>query len=173
MVRGCSAVNPMVKIKSLLTCCCLLVFLAAPVSAGEDEAPEKIVEKELASLKKSLFVPGWGQLAEKHYIEGAALLVAEIFCLYKVLANNHKGNENYGLYKEAPSVEEAIRLRELTETYDRRRNLFLLASAGVWAVNLIDIYVIVKNKDKTKDNIKIKIEHGENKRLVISVSFGF
>jgi hypothetical protein len=162
-----------VKFKNILISLCLPVFLAAPLFATQEADNENTEISGMASLKKSLFVPGWGQLAEKHVFEGIVFMTSEIFCLYKVLDNNHKGNENYSLYKEAASVEDAVGYRELTETYDRRRNLYLLAALGVWTVNLIDIYVIVKNNEKKKDTISIKIEHGEYKRLAVSVSFSF
>jgi hypothetical protein len=161
------------KFKSIVICLCLPVFLAAPLFATQEEEKENTEISGMASLKKSLFVPGWGQLAEKHTIEGVVFLAAEIFCLYKVLDNNHRGNEYYSLYKEAASAEDAVGYRELTETYDSRRNLYILAALGVWTVNLIDIYVIVKKNEKKKNTISIKIEHGEYKRLAVSVSFGF
>lgn len=161
------------KFKSIVICFYLPVFLAAPLLATQEENKENTEISGMASLKKSLFVPGWGQLAEKHTIEGVAFLAAEIFCLYKVLDYNHRGNENYSLYKEAASLEDAVGYRGLTETYDRRRNLYIMAALGVWAVNLIDIYVIVKKNEKKKQTINIKIEHGEYKRLAVTVSFGF
>jgi hypothetical protein len=161
------------KFKTIILCFLLLFSLGTVSSANQQESEEKKETKEAASLKKSLFVPGWGQLAEKHTVEGIVFLAAEIFCLYNVLDNNHKGNENYAQYKEASTQDEAVSYRTLTETYDRRRNLYLLAAFGVWAVNLIDIYVIVNKNEKNKDRLSLKIEHGGYKRLVVSVSFGF
>jgi len=161
------------KIKRIAICLSLSVLLAAQVSAFQEDEKAAMDSKSLASLKKSLFLPGWGQFAEKHTVEGIAFLTAEIFCVYKVLSNNRKGNENYELYKEAVGIDDAVRFRDLTETYDRRRNLYMLAAFGVWAVNLIDIYVIVKNHEKKKDTLSIKLEHGENARLAFSITFRF
>lgn len=152
---------------------CLSAFLGSPLRAVQEQENGDAEEKGMASLKKSLLLPGWGQLAERHTLEGVAFLAADVFCLVKVLDNNHKGNENYRLYKKADSVEDAIGYRELTETYDRRRNLYLLAAAGVWAVNLIDIYVILKKKENKKETISLKIEHGEYKRMAVTLSCRF
>jgi hypothetical protein len=125
------------------------------------------------ALQKSLLIPGWGQFAEKRYLEGAVFLSAEIFCLIKIFENNHRGNENYSLYKTAGNVEDVLKYRDLTEKYDRNRNAFILGAVGIWAVNLIDIYVIVKNKKNKDKNFKIQLESGENKTLGFTLTFCF
>ena len=76
---------------------------------GQEVAPEEPPpEKKFTSLHKSLLFPGWGQLAEKRYIEGVLFLSAEIFALYKVLTYNQKGNTAYAWYKDATSVADAV-----------------------------------------------------------------
>ena len=150
-----------------------LVFSFFPC-AGQEVAPEESPqEKKLTSLHKSLLFPGWGQMAEKRYVEGVLFLSAEIFALYKVFSYNHKGNRAYSQYKDATSVDDAVHFRQNTENYDKKRNQYLLVAAGVWVINLIDIYFIMKNKDKKASNLRLKLESGTNKSLALTVSYRF
>ena len=158
--------------KSLVSCLMALIFLTLPCFALEVDQ-ESQNERSFGSLEKSLLIPGWGQLAEKKYLKGAAFLSAEIFCLYKVFAHNHKGNENYRLYKAAENVDDAVKYRELTERYDKRRNAFILAAAGVWALNLIDMYVIVKNKKKGNESVSLKLQSCGDRILGLALTVRF
>ncbi len=138
-------------------------------SAEETPAPSRL----LSSLEKSLIVPGWGQLAEKRYIEGVLFVAAEVFCLAEVIANNHRGKEYYGLYRSAMTTEEAARYRRLTEKYDTRRNQFILAAAAVWAVNLVDIYLIVNKKGEKERALQLKVERGQDKTISLVLAYRF
>ena len=158
--------------KSILLCFLAILFFSFSCFASED-SENASKDRLFNALQKSLLMPGWGQFAEKKYLEGAAFLSAEIFCLYKIFENNHKGNENYILYEAAINIDDAIKYRDLTEKYDRRRNVFILAAVGIWAVNLIDIYVIVKNKKNKEKNFKIQLESGENKTLGFTLTYRF
>lgn len=149
----------------------LFIFSLSCFGSEDEEAVPKV--RSFDSLQKSLLIPGWGQFAEKRYLEGAAFLSAEIFCLYKIFENNHKSNKNYDLYKAAGNVDDTVKYRDLTEKYDRRRNALILGAIGIWAVNLIDIYVIVKNKKNKDKNFKIQLESGENKTLGFTLAFCF
>ena len=161
------------KSKPCLVLCLLLLFSLPPLPAagfGEEKpAPDRL----LGSLEKSLIIPGWGQLAEKRYVEGIVFLSAEIFCLVKIMANDRRANENYGLYKQASSMEDAVRYRQLTERYDTRRNQFMLAAAAVWAVNLVDIYLIAINRAKKERALELKVERGENKTISLAIAYRF
>jgi len=128
---------------------------------------------EFTSLHKSLLLPGWGQFSEKHYVEGAIFASAAVFSLVQVLSFNRKGNRYYGKYQDAAAVEEVMLFRELTEKYDTRRNQYLLLTAGIWAVNLIDIYVIVKRKEKREKALQLKLEHVGDKELAVSLGYRF
>ena len=145
------------------------IQICFPQSEGQVDKTE--LDKNFTSLKKSLLFPGWGQFAEKRYIEGVLFFAAEVFCLYSIFSNNYKGNKNYALYKDATNVDDAVKFRDLTEKFDTRRNISILAAAGVWVVNLIDIYLIVKSKEKKQ--LKMKIEGGKNKILAFSVCYSF
>ena len=148
-----------------------LVFCFLLDASAKEASPQN--EKEdvgsLTSLQKSLLIPGWGQLAEKHYAEGLLFLAAEAFSIYQIVRFNHKGNFYYERYQDAVSVDDAVRFRGLTEDYDKKRNLYLIAAAGIWAVNLLDIYVIVKNKRK----LRLQLERVGKKGLALSVGFSF
>lgn len=130
-------------------------------------------EKRFGPLEKSLLIPGWGQISEKRYVEGATFLAAEAFCLYEIFANNHLGNENYASYKKAATMDDAVRFRQFTEKFDARRNQFLLAAAAVWAVNLVDIYLVVKNKGKKEKAFTLRIERGKHQQISLAASCRF
>ena len=154
----------------------LNISLLSPLTClSQDKEEEKTTlnQKKTSSLQKSLILPGWGQIAEKRYIEGVLFLSAEIFCIYKIFSYNHKGNDYYDLYKKADNVSDATHYRDLTEKYDTKRNRFILAAAGVWIVNLIDIYFIVKRKDKKERNLRLKFKLNENKNLAFTISYSF
>jgi hypothetical protein len=136
----------------------------------EDENPEK---PSFGSLQKSLLFPGWGQIAEKRYIEGAIFLGATIFCLAEIFSYNHKGNANYDLYKAADNMEDTLKYRKLTEEYDTSRNQYILAAFGVWAVNLIDVYVIVKGRKNNPKNLRFGLEYGAEPKAVLVLSYRF
>jgi hypothetical protein len=141
---------------------------------GQEVAPEESPpEKKFKSLHKSLLFPGWGQLSEKRYVEGIVFLSAELFTLYKVFSYNHKGNNAYAQYKDAGSVADAVHNRQITEDYDKKRNQYLLVAAGIWVINLIDIYFIMKDKDNKGKNLRLKVESGKNKSLAFTISYRF
>jgi len=155
---------------SLLT----IIFLCISCFGQDKKVKEEVSPKsKFTSLQKSLLIPGWGQFAEKRYLKGVLFLSAEIFCIYKIFSNNHKSNDFYDRYKAADNTNDAVNYRELTENYDIRRNRFLLAAAGIWIINLIDIYIIVKKKEKKSGNLKLKLEHNENKTLFFTISYSF
>jgi hypothetical protein len=153
----------------------ILTSFSSLICSGQDEEGEKgtLLPKKTSSLQKSLLIPGWGQIAEKRYIEGALFLSVEIFCFYKIFSYNHKGNDYYNLYKKADNVSDAIKYRDLAEKYDKRRNSFILAAAGAWIINLIDIYIIVKRKDKKERNIRLNFKLNENKDLALTFTYSF
>ncbi len=160
--------------KPIISFSILLLFISLPCFSQDRENKEGIPpEIKFTSLQKSLLIPGWGQIAEKRYIEGTLFLSAEIFCFYKIFSYNHKGNDYYDLYKKADNVTDAIKYRDLAEKYDKRRNTFILAAAGAWIINLIDIYIIVKRKDKKERNLRLKFKLNENKDLALTFTYSF
>lgn len=159
-------------------CLCLLLLYGprtAPAAAAQDreKGASGTSTSAFGPLQKSLLIPGWGQLVEKRYVEGIAFLSAEVICLAGAIVNNHRGNQNYGLYQKAASSEEAIRYRQIIEKYDTRRNEFLLAAAAVWAANLLDIYLIVTGKEKKERAFTLKVERGANKTISLAVAYRF
>lgn len=151
-------------------------FLAASeitAGRGQTEQNSGAEQENLSSLKKSLIIPGWGQLAEKRYLEGFAFAAADVYCLYQVIRNNHRGNQYYRLYQNAASVADAQKYRELTEKYDTRRNQFILASVGVWIINLVDIYVIIRSKTNNKNRLRIGFESTQNHYMAVRLDFRF
>jgi hypothetical protein len=142
-------------------------FLVRSQEAEPKDAPREI---KFTSLHKSLLIPGWGQFAEKRYFEAVLFLSAEVFALYKVFNYNQKGNQYYDKYGEADNVNDAVTYRELTAKFDTRRNQYILAAIGVWAFNLIDIYLIVKNKKK--NNLRLTLDSGI-KKLAFTLSYSF
>lgn len=112
--------------------------------AAEDLKPEP--DRLRKALEKSLIFPGLGQLGEKQYVKAALFASAEIFCLVEVAINIGKGNETYRNYRDAKNAAAAVEWRQQTVKYDRRRNTAILAGAGVWVLNMIDIFVFAKKK---------------------------
>jgi hypothetical protein len=98
------------------------------------------------ALERSLLFPGLGQLGEKQYVKAALFGGAEIFCLAQVLIFMGKGNSAYDDYRNATDPAAVIEFRSLTEKYDKQRNTAILAAAGVWVLNMIDILVFAKKK---------------------------
>jgi len=98
------------------------------------------------ALERSLLFPGLGQLAEKQYLKAALFAAAEVACLALVAVNIGKGGDAYWNYRGAATPADAVHWRSETERYDRRRNAAILAAAGVWVLNLIDIFVHAKKK---------------------------
>ncbi len=160
--------------KPIVSFSILLLFISLPCFSQDRENKEGISpEIKFTSLQKSLLIPGWGQITEKRYIEGVLFLSAEIFCIYKIFSYNHKGNDYYDLYKKTDNVIDATEYRDLTEKYDTRRNRFILVAAGVWIVNLIDIYFIVKKKGKKERNLRLNFKLNENKDPALTFTYSF
>jgi len=143
----------------------------------EKEAKKNNEDKKITSLKKSLLFPGWGQLAEKRYFEGIIFATSELFCLYQIYSFNRKANYYYKKYKIATNVQDVLLYRERTEKYDKLRNKYILGAAGIWVLNLVDIYYIMKKRQKRfqkKRNIKLNIffNNGE-KKIIFNINFNF
>ena len=122
-----------------------VVIVAGPAALrAEDLKPED--GRLRKALERSLLFPGLGQLYEKQYLKGAILASAELFCLAAVVINAHKGNDAYWRYRGATTPEDAVKWRGETVRLDRRRNTAVLAAAGVWILNMVDIFVYAKGK---------------------------
>jgi hypothetical protein len=155
----------------------ILLLAAAPASVSAREAGQEGGPTEQARgrgpLEKSLLIPGWGQLAEKRWLEGALFLGAEAFCLVEALRQNRLGNSAYVAYKAAASREDAARWREETERRDTRRNRLLLAGAAVWALNLLDIHLIVRGKEGAAKTLSLRLGHDQTQALVAVAGLRF
>jgi hypothetical protein len=124
---------------------CLILIIPLETLSEEKDKKEK---PKLSSLEKSILIPGWGQIAEKRYLEGIAFFTLEAVAITGVIVNAQKGNKHYHDYRDATTIPDAMKYRELTEKYDIRRNKFILAAGAVWALNLLDMYLIYKKKSK-------------------------
>jgi hypothetical protein len=149
----------------------LLLIALFPGFSGAQETSETPPQKPApSSLMKSLVLPGWGQIFEKRYFEGIFFLSAEIFCLAEILTYNHKGNYYYKKYQSADNSADVGRFRDLTEQYDKKRNIFILVAAGVWALNLLDVYFIVKSKSS---QLQLNIEGGKRSHMALVLRYSF
>ncbi len=118
----------------------LLIFLFSFFSSAQED-------KKISSLEKSIVFPGWGQICEKRYLEGIIFATSELFCIFGIFKNLREGNKYYELYKKADNTEDAIKFRELTIKFDKRRNRFTAGAVAVWVLNLIDMSIISKKKN--------------------------
>jgi len=160
-----------------------VLVLAVPLSAAGGGADELLLisassDSEpagLSSLQKSLIIPGWGQAAEKRYLEAAIFFSAEVLCWAGFIDQNRKGNRSYDLYKAAAATDDAVRYRRETETFDKRRNLFLLGAALVWAANLLDTHRIVSGKHKAGEarSLSLRLESGEGQKISLALACRF
>ena len=132
---------------------------------------EKPADQKKKVLTKSLIYPGLGQLYEKQYVKGWLFLTAETVCVIAAIINNHQGNKYYDRYREASISEDAVTWREKTETYDKRRNLFILTGVAVWVVNMIDIYIYTKKKYKKGVSLYIRQNAGNSIYFGIRLTF--
>ncbi len=144
----------------------LLFFLLFNFQSFSQEKNTKKEKPKLSSLEKSILIPGWGQLAEKRYLEGIAFLTLEAGAIAGIIVNAQKGNKYYNHYKEADNIPDAVKYRELTEKYDIRKNKFILAAGAVWALNLLDMYLIYQKKNK---NLYIFFGSNEKSKFFIKI----
>jgi len=143
----------------------ICLFLVFPLeSLGEEK--ENKEEPKLGSLEKSILIPGWGQIAEKRYLEGIAFFTLEAVAVAGIIVNAQKGHKYYREYQNAASIPDALKYRELTEKYDIRRNKFIIAAGVVWALNLLDMYLIFKKKNK---NLYVFLGVNEESRISIKI----
>ena len=124
----------------------LLAALLAGLSLPAAEEKKAVPDPWRRALERSLLFPGLGQLGEKQYAKAAVFASAEIACLAQAFIQAVRGNDAYRGYRGAKDAAAAGEWRRQTEKYDRRRNTALLASAGVWVLNMIDIFVFAKKK---------------------------
>jgi len=156
------------------------VFLAISLSGSPVRAQDTAGAKEPAPeprpfgpLEKSLLIPGWGQFSVGRPVEGVLFLGSTVLCLIGALDNNHRGKENFALYKAAANPTDTLRYRTLTERYDRRRNQFLLAGAAVWALNLLDIAFIVRDGNRARRAWTLHIGQDFHEAFVVGAGCRF
>ena len=148
----------------------LLFTLFFSSSIFPDETSGKTVKGKKA-LELSLIFPGLGQFTEKKYFTGIVFLAGELFCITNFIINNIKGNDAYGNYKIAGNSVDAGIWREKVGKYDKTRNIFLLAGAGVWIINMIDIFIHIKKKYRKKISLSLKNE--KNNKISFGIAYSF
>jgi hypothetical protein len=149
-----------------------IMFAAEETQPVKNQPPKKDPLRK--ALEKSLLFPGLGQLSEKQYVKAALFGGAEIFCLAQVLILRGKGNDAYKKYRDATDPLTVIEFRGQTEKYDRRRNAAILAAAGVWVLNMIDILIFAKKKYGKKASIGLNPYYNhENKTIGAGLRFHF
>lgn len=137
------------RAKALFLLLALLAGLPALRAERSEEKPAGTPAEDprlRKALERSLLFPGLGQLYEKRYLQAALFAGAELACLVLIVAHVGKGNDAYGNYRNAQSLDDAVKWRNETERFDRRRNAAILAAAGVWVLNMVDILVYAKKK---------------------------
>ncbi len=132
----------------------LLLLAGSPALRGEEKPPEE--PRLRKALERSLLFPGLGQLYEKQYAKAVLFAALEVFCLSLVVVNARSGNAAYRNYRDAVDSGAAVAWRLETERCDRRRNTALLGAAGVWVLNMVDIFVFTKKKYGRERSLAIR-----------------
>jgi Family of unknown function (DUF5683) len=130
------------RLKGLLLLAALLVGPSLPAAEEKKAEPDPWRR----ALERSLLFPGLGQLGEKQYVKAAVFASAEIFCLAQAFIQAGRGNDAYRGYRDARDAASATEWRLRTAACDRRRNTALLAAAGVWVCNMIDMFAFARKK---------------------------
>lgn len=167
--------------KAAKTARCAGIFLvlvlasALPPAVRADEGGGASPSPGLGSREKSLLFPGWGQIAERRALKGAAFAAAELACLAGAIHFNRRGDSAYAQYRAAGDAAEAVRCRTLVERHDGRRNACLLAAAAVWAANLLDIHLLLSRESagRAPRTLTVGIAHGPSSILGLSVDCRF
>lgn len=154
------------KISSLA----ILLFILTGIGFAEEKK-----EKPNPALIRSLVFPGWGQIYEKQYIKGFFYIAVEGFCLVQAILANYQGNQAYWNYRFASTAQEAVEFRSLTQKYDRKRNLYIFVSAGVWIISMADIYLHVKKQKKRNEKQVLIFPwwSDDSKGMGVSIIIGF
>jgi len=148
------------------------MFAACTMATGQPAPSAKNPLRK--ALERSLLFPGLGQLGEKQYAKAALFGGAEIFCLVEVLIYMSKGNAAYRDYRDATDTADVIEFRRQTEEYDNNRNIAILAAAGVWVLNMVEIFVFAKKKYGKKAAVGFQpFYNHENKAIGAGLRFGF
>ncbi len=147
-----------------------LALLLLLTARGPAAAPARNAAQVKKALVRSLIFPGLGQLGEKQVAKGMVFVSAELFCLIEVFLKNHRGDDAYGHYRSASNANDAVYYRRLTETYDRERNTYLLAAAGVWVLNLVDMAVWARKQKRLRP--QVVIDH-EQKKVALGLRLDF
>lgn len=153
----------------------LLSLALSPAAYPQDPAPEEkgSEKKGLTSLHKSLLVPGWGQASEGRYVEGAVFFASELVTLYEIFRLSRRGSKDYARYKAATTTEDALKYRELTIKNDKKRNQWMLAAAGVWALNLLHVSLVVRHKEKKSGALDVKLNAKNRQEISFSLSYSY
>lgn len=133
--------------KPLLFLCVCMTLVLGCFGDSTDEARPDSAKK---GLKKSLLFPGFGQFGEKQYLKGVVFSGTEIFCIIQAVIHDRRGNDFYWKYRMSQTRSDAVENRRMTERNDRTRNAFIIAGAGVWILNMVDMLVFVKKKQRKK-----------------------
>ena len=88
-------------------------------------------------------------------------MLSEAACLSSAIVYAVKGSRSYSNYRKADNSPDAIYFRQLTERYDKRRNLSLALGAIVWAINLLDMSL----SQRKPQNAQMTIEERWAKEL--------
>lgn len=154
--------------------CLMLAVVPVGAQSGDAKPVDAQSDPIRNVLKKSLFFPGLGQFWEKQYLKGAVFSGAEIFCIIEAVIHNHRGNVAYWNYRMSQTVEDAAEFRGLTERHDRTRNAFIVAGAGVWVCNMVDMLLFARKKYRKKISLTTStdVEH-EWKTVRLGFCFRF
>ena len=100
----------------------------------------------IGTMARSTFVPGWGQLHARNYLQGTIAFVGVGGCLVGAFIANKSFRDAYDndylpVVSQMPNSPEADFQYNRVNQRFKVRQFFLLTAVGIWAYNLIDAYV--------------------------------
>ncbi len=98
-----------------------------------------ILPAEGAARSVAYLIPGLVQLKRGQTLKGILLLSAFSLCAGAAVWKDHQGYQYYLKYREATTVEEVLRYRELAERSFRERNYLAGAAGVIWLLHVIDL----------------------------------
>lgn len=168
----------------------LLIVFAQAMVFSQSSNESFISKRKLTALTYSVFIPGAGQFYLGHKIKGAVFTLTTFGSLITAVVSQNNlvgGNErleNLEIqyqstmnWERAEQIwQEMLQVKAGIDRDYKRRNLFLGITAGLWAVNIIDVLFFTTDKgsgDIFGENTPFIGVENRGGKFMISAKFKF